>query len=73
LGRCAEEGGELLVRSHGWKGDLPARGKMPQRIAVADCGLPAWGCNGNNLDVEELLLHRWKVGDKDGSRLRGNR
>jgi hypothetical protein len=27
----------------------------------------------NNLDVEELLLHRWKVGSNDGSRLRGNR
>jgi hypothetical protein len=33
--------GELLARSHGWKGDLPARGELPQRIAVADCALPA--------------------------------
>jgi hypothetical protein len=57
---CAEEGGELLACSHGWKGPLPVRGEVLHRWkAPCLCGAShVW--KGpllvlvDNLDAEEL-------------------
>jgi hypothetical protein len=79
---CMEEGDWGAARR---KGESCLRGAMDGRATClrrASClsGLRSrivdclrGGVMENNLDVEELLLHRWKVGDNDGSSLRGNR